>query len=109
MPITRKQFDMGIDQRTEEWMEKIRTFLTEHKDEAFTREEIRQNYHKDLLELLTDQQKEFLKLRGGNDPFTVLSDESSAFNAALEKLVEMDEVEERRIRGEDYYSGIEVF
>jgi hypothetical protein len=40
MPITRRQFELGIDAKTEEWMDRIRTFLAEHRDEAFTDDEL---------------------------------------------------------------------
>ncbi len=78
MPITRKQFEIGIDPKIEEWMEKIRAFLSEHKDEAFNANE--------LLEAL----------HGRNEP--------KDFLAAVEKLVELGAAEKKIIRGTDYYS-----
>jgi len=40
MPITRKQFERGIDTEVEQWMGSISEFLKEFKDQAFTAEEI---------------------------------------------------------------------
>ncbi len=79
MPITRKQFELEIDSKIEEWMKKIYTFLAEHKDVAFGRRE--------LWETLCGE-----------------SEERRAWDTALSKLVEMGAVERRAIRGTDYHS-----
>jgi hypothetical protein len=36
MPITRKQFELGVDAATEEWMCNIQGFLAAHQDQAYT-------------------------------------------------------------------------
>jgi hypothetical protein len=43
MPITRKQFELGIDnEEVAEAMRRIYDFLIAHKDEAFLKEELRE-------------------------------------------------------------------
>lgn len=79
MPITRKQFELEIDPKTEEQMKPIESFLSSHKNDAFGREEL------------------WEALRGKGE-------EREAWDAALDKLVELGVVEKRIIRGADYYS-----
>jgi len=85
MPITRRQFDMGIDNEIEKCMGKISSFLAEHKDEAFSIEE--------LSEVCYGEVRSFI--------------EGKTVAEALDKLVEQ-EVESRKIRNVYYYSWIEV-
>jgi hypothetical protein len=81
VPITRKQFELGIDnEEIIEVMKKIYAFLTEHKDQAFIKEEIRE-------------------LSG----FFALKTHAS-FDEALEKLVEQRAAEAKRIKAKTYYS-----
>ncbi len=82
MPITRKQFEIGVDTKIEEWMKKILAFLAEHKDEAFTHDELRK------------------AILGTSWKIS----EREAFDEALNKLVELGGAEKRIIRGTDYYS-----
>ena len=45
MPISRKQFDLGIvDAEVESWARRIHIFLTENKEQAFTRGELREQF-----------------------------------------------------------------
>lgn len=105
MPITRRQFELEIDIKTEEWMDKIEAFLAEHKDEAFTEEDLRQHYRPILLGLLSEQEKRRLQVIGGKgDPFAILPDEKRAFDLALEKLVEIQAAEKRIFRDTHYYA-----
>ena len=83
MPITRKQFELGIDSEIEEWMKKIHSFLSEHKDQAFSEGELRESLG--------------LKL-----PTPVK--EIKAFEAALDKIVGLGVAEERLILDKSYYS-----
>ena len=87
MPIPRKYFEMGIDEKVEEWMRRINTYLTEYKGKAFTREELHQYYGLNRKDV-----RQFLQM-GGSD-----------FEAALEKLLELEVVEARMIRSDNYYS-----
>jgi hypothetical protein len=79
MPITRKQFELGTN--ITGWMKEIHDFLTEHKDEAFTEEELRE--HWDLEHL---------------------SPMHLALSDALERLREMGAAEKKKIQAQDYYS-----
>lgn len=84
MPISRKQFELGIvDTEVEKWARRIHISLTEHRDEAFTRGELREQFG-----LRAD----------GWDTTT------EAFDVALYKLVELKAIDERSIQGKTYYS-----
>ena len=104
MPITRKQFEVGIDPKIEEWMKTIHSFLYEHKNEGFTEEELREQYRPTLFESLSDEKKKFLETRRSRDPFHILSDENRAFELALEKLVELRAAAKAIIRDTEYYA-----
>ena len=86
MPITRKQFELEIDPRIEEWMKRIHAYLVERKDEAFTEEELKDVWKR------------------GHDPRTWAGVENKAVDEALAKLVELGSAQARRIRGVTYYS-----
>lgn len=103
MPITRRQFELEIDEELEEWMRDIHGFLAEHKDEALTKEELLEHYRSGLLEQLSDQEKE-LSITESVDPFDILSGEKTAFELALEKLVEFGVVGKAKIRYSEYYA-----
>jgi len=64
MPITRKQFESEIDPEIEEWMKKIHTFLAEHKDEAFTADELKKQWKVDF-DLSTWILAKLIELEGG--------------------------------------------
>ena len=93
MPITGKQFDLGIDSAIEEWMRKIYAFLHDHKEQAFTRDELAEQ-----LDGFSERYKE-LRLRGVVYPYKF----DSAFELAVEKLLETGAVDTRLIRGENYH------
>jgi len=104
MPITRKQFAIGIDPKTEEWMRKINGFLAERKDEAFTGEELREHYEPTLVELLSDTERKIIQQPSVQaDAFHFLPDERFAFDLALEKLEELKVTVKHIIRGTEYY------
>jgi len=86
MPITRRQFELGIDFGILQWMEKIHAFLSAHKAEAFTRSEL-------AVTLGISAQRMFELKRQAED-----------FDLALEKLTEVGAVEARRIKDILYYS-----
>jgi len=95
MPITGKQFELGIDPKIEEWMRKIHSFLNKHKDEAFTEDELGEQ-----LDALSEKYK---KVRAkGEDDFAVARFDST-FEAALEKLLEISAANSRLVRGVSYY------
>ena len=93
MPITGKQFELGIDSAIEEWMKKIHSFLVEHRDEASTQYE--------LAEQLDGFSERYKKLSFG--AVGVVAEFNSTFEMALEKLVETRAVESRLVRGQSYY------
>ena len=105
MPITRRQFELEIDAKTEEWMKKIHGFFTEHKDEAFSKEELRQYYSKLLAEHLPEKEREMVLSPDTQfDAFYFLSGEASAFNLALERLVGLEVLDKSIIRSKNYYA-----
>ncbi len=84
MPISRKQFELGIvDADVESWARRIHIFLAEHKEEAFTRGELREQFG----------------LRPDGWDMT-----TEPFDVALYKLVELKAAEERTVQGKSYYS-----
>lgn len=82
MPITGKQFELGIDSAIEKWMKKIHSFLIGHRDQAFTKKEI------------------WEQCRSSKYPFL---DKEDDFEVALEELLETGAVDTRLVRGEGYY------
>ena len=87
MPITRRQFEWGVDAEIEDWMDKILAFLAERKNEAFTGDELWE-----LIYAKTSWQK------------TV----REAFDEALGKLVVIGDAERRIIRDVEYYIHAEA-
>lgn len=85
MPITGKQFELGIDSTIEGWMKKIHDFLSAHSELAYTSEELAQEL-KDV-----PQAGEFVV--GMSRPFA----------KALIKLEELGAVEARIVRDHKYY------
>ena len=83
MPITRKQFELGIDEDIEEWMKKIHEFLSEKNDQAFNISEVLEQF-----EVREASEKHKVEL-------------------ALDKLVEMRSIGERMIKYTTYYSYTE--
>lgn len=86
MPITRKQFELGIDSTVEDWMEKIYTFLDQNKTQAFNSSEIG---------AALDAPSNYGEMGYAQE---------RAFNSALEKLVEMNAVNEREVEGTIYFA-----
>lgn len=82
MPITRRQFELGIDHQLEEYMRRIYDLLQAHEDEAYSAEEL--GAELGLTEFdLTDWQR---------------------LNKALERLVAHDVTSERRVLDKRYYA-----
>ena len=86
MPITRKQFELEMDSKIEGWVKKVYAFLVEHKTEAFTDGELKNQWRVDY------------------DSRSWLVTEDTAFTEALAKLIEFKAAEVRIIRGQYYYS-----
>ena len=81
MPITRRQFDLGIDKAVEQCMVRIHEFLSKSKNQAFSKGEI----------------------------FSAISGEVplKKFDRALEKLAEIRAVDVRYVKNESYYAYLE--
>jgi Fe2+ or Zn2+ uptake regulation protein len=80
MPLTKRQFELGIEHQTEGWMQKIYQLLSEDRDHAYSSREI--------LE----------KLRGRSHVSAV------KLPRALEVLVGIGAVETREVDGTYYYA-----
>jgi hypothetical protein len=87
MPITRKQFVLGIDNATKEWMKRLHSSLTEHKAEAFSAQE--------LAEREGVQWDTFNGELFGDARFV---------QYALDKLAEVGWLEKRYVRDDWYYA-----
>ena len=42
MPITKRQFDLGIDQDIQSWMQKIYSLLSDNRESAYSTQEIQE-------------------------------------------------------------------
>ena len=91
MPISRRQFDLGIDKETDDWITKIHQFLSEHKDEAYSEDEIRVK----------------LNLKSSKYRYTFSSenigDSKTHFKIAIDTLVESGAIGKKEIQGINYY------
>ena len=97
MPITGKQFELGIDSAVEGWMRKIHSFLDDHRDEAFTKYELAEQvnaFTRRYKEAGKELKEQLAKL---------LAEFNSDFELALDRLLETGAVDTRLIRGETYY------
>lgn len=106
MPISRKQFQQAIDPKIATWIDKVHKFFDDHTDEAFTEEEIRQQFSAELLGNLSEEQKKLYHVTGKEDVFAVLPGEESALMGALRSLLETDRIEKKIIRGVTYYAHV---
>jgi hypothetical protein len=100
MPITRRQLDLGIDEALIEWMELVHRFLSKHRDQAFTAEEIEDALRPDVAEFYQKQ-----RLSRGipeQDGEVVLV--PPPIRPALTKLLEVFAIDTRRLHGWDYYA-----
>jgi hypothetical protein len=88
MPISRKQFDEGLD---EEGIQ-IQRFLAEHPEQAFEPDELAEAMGKSKLPLGGSFARRFALLS------TVWQ-----YHALLEDLVKKGSVKRKRIQGRDYY------
>jgi hypothetical protein len=103
MPITRRQFELGIDDAMARCMETIHHYLAERRDEAFTADEIFEGLRTELLEAVhSGLQSEFLRLEV--PPSLVGHMARGTVNIALEKLCELGAVASRQIGGRKYYA-----
>jgi hypothetical protein len=85
MPVTRRQFELGIDQEIEDFMKKIYLFLAQRSDQAFGEEEIFQEHAVEMPDRLSALYKHPLHI-------------------ALERLVEQEAAKKKGIRDRNYYT-----
>lgn len=81
MPITKRQFELGIDATVEGWMEKVYDFLLAHKEQAYAPDEIRTALG-----------------------VAVFDPDRQRIEAALETLAELGGIEARKVQGTRYFS-----
>lgn len=91
MPITRKQFELGIDQLVERWMLKIHELLSQKRDEAFSADELK-------------AASSYLPIAEGMTGELALIKRRHPAEAALEKLVELGAIEARVVESKTYYA-----
>ena len=95
MPLTKRQFELGITDDVEHWMRLVYNLLAEHKDLAYSQEEI-------IANLLgespspdeTGLSREYEKYR----------DHLHNVGRALGVLVEIGAVEQRKVGYQEYYA-----
>ena len=82
MPLTKRQFEMGVDEEGERWMRQVYDLLAEHRELAYSAEELRRTVMGDL-HVVTQTGK---------------------FKRALEVLVGIGAVDQREVDGTEYYA-----
>ncbi|MBI4287272.1 MAG: hypothetical protein HY671_02450 [Chloroflexi bacterium] len=88
MPITGKQFQLGIDSEIEGWMKNIHSFLSEHAELAYT------------LEELASELKGFGLFP---PPLPGMGVPMRSFVIALDRLAELGAVDARIVREQRYF------
>ena len=87
MPITKLQFEMGIDGGIEALMVALYDFLIEHQETAYAEEELYEQF-------------------GVADPGTYI--DTSHLDIALQKVVETGAIEARSVANSTYYAFHQV-
>ncbi len=99
MPITRRQFELGINSDVEAWMRRIYAFLAERPKEAFSVVEIAKAHDVRIgASRWSPQAGESI------EQYNARVEKVGLFEAALQKLVETGAGMEKEIRGEVYYA-----
>lgn len=98
MPLTRKQFELGINSDVEAAMRRIHSYLSEHKDQAFTKEEI-------ALALGVSFLGSAPQSGEGREKYWERVKHYRDFEVALEKLIELRVVEGAEISATTYYAA----
>jgi len=55
MPITKRQFELGIDEDIQSWMQKIYALLSKNRESAYSTEEIRDSLAGDVFQDATSK------------------------------------------------------
>ena len=82
MPITKRQFDLGIDQDIQSWMQKIYSLLSDNRESAYSIQEIRERLAGDVYQSTT----------------------LNSFDHALGALVRIRAVDKRTVDLTDYFA-----
>ncbi|PKB64015.1 MAG: hypothetical protein BZY80_04330 [SAR202 cluster bacterium Io17-Chloro-G2] len=91
MPLTKRQFDLGIDEEGENLMRQIYMLLSEHVDLAYSQAELQQSILGDYI------------------PIIAQALEAPKFKRAVEVLVGIGAVDKRDVAGTDYYAFLQEF
>lgn len=92
MPITRRQFELGIDNLIEQWMRNVHQLLAANQDKAYSEEELKAAFGSILpsaVGTLTD---------------LAHSEHHHPLRTALEKLIELDAIDARVLDSVVYYT-----
>ncbi len=100
MPITRRQFDLGIDPTLEQWMTRIHKFLEDHRNEAFSEPDLKVRLSTDVEAFDEAWKAE----RGLPSDASVLTPIDGIIRASLTKLVEILAAEARDVEYTTYYA-----
>ncbi len=93
MPITRRQFELGINEQVEEVMKAISEFLATRRQEAFEKHELAS-----ALGVLDAGDEPLERMRKFN------SEVGLRFVSAMSRLVELGVVQVRLVEGSEYYA-----
>lgn len=97
MPITRQQFETGINESLLNAMRRVHRFLSENKDKAFTESEI--------IAVATEGGDVNVTNHLHAGPIVEATRyHDRAYSPAVSKLVEIGAVEARRVRGTLYFT-----
>ena len=87
MPLTRRQFELGIDEEGEEWMRQVYNLLADRQDLAYSSDELCRMVLGDSPEL----------------------ERTEKFQRALDVLAMMGAATRGQISDQDYYAFVEEF
>ena len=82
MPITKRQFDLGIDEDIQSWMQKIYALLSNNRESAYSTQEIRESVVGDVYQAAT----------------------LNSLDQALSALVKISAIEKRTVDSTHYYA-----
>ena len=101
MPLTKRQFELRVDEEGESWMRQIYDLLAEHRDLAYSAEEIR--------ETLLGPTSSATGTAPGFPSFSDAADAQQRVNRVLDVLVGIGAVDQRDVAGTDYYAFLREF
>jgi len=87
MPLTRRQFELGIDEESEKWMRQVYELLENHRHLAYSSEELRQTVLGDHQDVVKEEK----------------------FGRVLDVLAEISAVDKRWLDDTDYYAHLQEF